>query len=154
KRVPARCDNRAAAGLHRCDAAPRLPTLLVMPLSNGLVRVESPRTADETVERLRRALDTQKITLFGLIIHSGEGNKVGLTMRPTKVLVFGSPKAGTPLMLAAPTIAIDLPLKILVWEDAAGRVWMAYNSPEYLGDRHDLPRELFANISVVAKLAA
>jgi uncharacterized protein (DUF302 family) len=89
-----------------------------------------------------------------LVDHSGEAEKVGMTMPPTRLLIFGSPKAGTPLMLAAPSIAIDLPLKILVWEDGAGKVWISYNSPDYLRERHGLPRELLANIAVVETLAA
>ena len=75
-------------------------------------------------------------------------------MRPTKLLIFGSPKAGTPLMLAAPSIAIDLPLKILVWEDSQGKVRISYNSPEYLKERHGLPQELLQNIAVVETLGA
>jgi len=75
-------------------------------------------------------------------------------MPQTKLLIFGSPKAGTPLMLAAPSIAIDLPLKILVWQDREGKVWLSYNSPEYLRERHGVPAELLANIAVVETLAA
>ncbi|MGC2612061.1 MAG: DUF302 domain-containing protein, partial [Candidatus Sulfotelmatobacter sp.] len=85
---------------------------------------------------------------------SGEAEKVGMKMPPTKLLIFGSPKAGTPLMLAAPSIAIDLPLKVLVWEDAQARVWVSYNSPGYLQERHGLPPELLQNIAVVEPLAA
>jgi uncharacterized protein (DUF302 family) len=77
-----------------------------------------------------------------------------MKMRPTKLLIFGSPKAGTPIMLAAPSIAIDLPLKILVWEDAGGKAWVSYNAPEYLRERHDVPADLMQNIAVVAALAA
>jgi uncharacterized protein (DUF302 family) len=78
---------------------------------------------------------------------------VGMKMPPTKLLIFGSPKAGTPLMLAAPSIAIDLPLKILVWEDSQGKVWLSYNSPEYLMKRHGVPQDLLKNIAVVGTLA-
>ena len=94
------------------------------------------------------------MNLFAMIDHSGEAEKVGLTMRPTKLLIFGNPKGGTPLMQAAPTIAIDLPLKILVWEDAAAKVWISYNTPEYFAERHHLPPELLKSISVVETLAA
>ena len=87
-----------------------------------------------------------------MIDHSGEAAKVGMTMPPTKLLIFGSPKAGTPLMLAAPSVAIDLPLKILVWEDGQGKVWISYNSPEYLKERHGLPEALLQNIAVVETL--
>lgn len=121
---------------------------------NGMVDVPSNHSVDETVDRLKNILQSKNVTLFALIDHSGEAEKVGMTMRPTKVLVFGSPKAGTPLMLAAPSIAIDLPLKILVWEDAQGKVWLSYNSPEYLEQRHGLPQDLLQNIAVVGALAA
>jgi uncharacterized protein (DUF302 family) len=108
----------------------------------------------QTVERLKNILQSKGVTLFALVDHSGEAKKVGMKMRPTKLLIFGSPKAGTPLMLAAPSIAIDLPLKILVWEDEQGKVWVSYNSPDYLKDRHGLPQELLQNITVVETLAA
>jgi uncharacterized protein (DUF302 family) len=88
-----------------------------------------------------------------LIDHSGEAGKVGLKMRPTKLVIFGNPRAGTPLMLASPSSAIDLPLKLLVWEDAQGKVWLSYNSPEYLVERHGLPQELTQNIAMVETLA-
>jgi uncharacterized protein (DUF302 family) len=114
----------------------------------------SNHSVSDTVERLRSILQAKGVTLFALIDHSGEAEKVGMKMRPTKLLIFGSPKAGTPLMLAAPRSAIDLPLKILVWEDAQGKVWVSYNSPDYLKDRHGLPRELLQNIAVVETLAA
>jgi uncharacterized protein (DUF302 family) len=91
--------------------------------------------------------------VFALIDHSGEAERVGLKMRPTKLLIFGNPKAGTPLMLASPSSAIDLPLKILIWEDNQGKVWLSYNSPEYLKERHGLPQELMQNIAIVETLA-
>jgi len=122
--------------------------------NNGIVDVPSNHSVDETVERIRNILQSKGITLFAVIDHSGEAEKVGLKMPPTKLLVFGSPKAGTPLMLAVPSIAIDLPLKILVWEDAKGKVWVSYNSPEYLAERHDLPQDLVQNIAVAGMLAA
>lgn len=121
---------------------------------NGIVDVPSNHSVDETVERLKNILQTKGITLFAFIDHSGEAEKVGMKVRPTKLLIFGSPKAGTPLMLATPSIAIDLPLKILVWEDAQGKVWVSYNSPEYLAERHGLPQDLIQNIAVVGTLAA
>ncbi len=107
-----------------------------------------------TVEKLKGILEAKQITLFVLVDHSGEAKKAGIEMRPTKLLIFGSPKAGTPLMLAAPSIAIDLPLKVLIWEDGDGKVWVSYNSPEYLKDRHGVPQELLRNIAVVEVLAA
>jgi len=120
---------------------------------NGIVDVPGNRSVDETVERLKSILQSKGITLFALIDHSGEAEKVGMKMPPTKLLIFGSPKGGTPLMLAAPSVAIDLPLKILVWEDGQGKVWLSYNSPEYLKERHDLPEDLLQNIAVVETLA-
>lgn len=121
---------------------------------NGIVDVPSNHSVDETVDRVKNILQSKGITLFAVIDHSGEAEKVAMKMRPTKLLIFGSPKAGTPLMLAAPSIAIDLPLKLLVWEDGEGKVWLSYNSPEYLEQRHDLPPDLLQNIAVVGMLAA
>jgi len=120
---------------------------------NGIVDVPSKHSVDETVDRVKNLLQSKGIALFCLIDHSGEAAKVGLKMLPTKLLIFGSPKAGTPLMLASPSIAIDLPLKILVWQDANGKVWLSYNSPEYLQERHGLPQDLVQNIAVVGALA-
>ncbi len=123
-------------------------------MDNGIVNQPSNHSVDQTVEKLQEILRSKGITLFALIDHSGEAEKVGMKMLPTKLLVFGSPKAGTPLMLAAPSAAIDLPLKILVWEDGQGKVWLSYNSPEYLMRRHNLPQDLLKNIAVVETLAA
>jgi len=120
---------------------------------NGIIDRPSVHSVDQTVEKLKGILQAKGVTLFALVDHSGEAAKVGMKMPPTKLLIFGSPKAGTPLMQAAPSIAIDLPLKILVWEDAAGKVWVSYNSPEYLKTRHGLPPDLLANIAVVEALA-
>jgi uncharacterized protein (DUF302 family)/uncharacterized membrane protein YidH (DUF202 family) len=122
--------------------------------SNGIVRVVSNHSVDETVAKLTAILQSKGVTVFALVDHSGEAEKVGLKMLPTKLLIFGSPKAGTPLMLAAPTSAIDLPLKLLVSEDGQGKVWISYNSPEYLAQRHGLPHDLLQNIAVVGILAA
>ncbi|MFI5117758.1 MAG: DUF302 domain-containing protein [Terriglobales bacterium] len=121
---------------------------------NGIIDTPSHHSVDQTVERLKGILQAKGVTLFALVDHSGEAEKVGMKMRPTKLLIFGSPKAGTPLMLAAPSIAIDLPLKILIWEDGQGKVWVSYNSPAYLQERHGLPQELLQNIAVVETLAA
>ena len=120
----------------------------------GIIDTPSNHTVDHTVERLKGILSAKGVTLFALIDHSGEAEKVGMKMRPTKLLIFGSPKAGTPLMLAAPRSAIDLPLKILIWEDDQGKVWVSYNSPDYVKERHGLPQELLQNIAVVETLAA
>jgi len=116
----------------------------------GIVNIPSNHSVDETVDRLTNILPSKEITLFALIDHSGEAAKVGMKMPPTKLLIFG--KGGTPLMLAAPSVALDLPLKILVSEDARGKVWLSYNSPEYLKERHGLPPNLLANIAVVETL--
>jgi uncharacterized protein (DUF302 family) len=120
---------------------------------NGIVRIPSKHSVDEVVEKLRGFLQAKGVTLFALIDHSGEAAKVGLPMPPTKLVIFGNPKGGTPLMLASPSTAIDLPLKILVAEDASGGTWISYNSSAYLRDRHHLPQELLANIAVVETLA-
>lgn len=120
---------------------------------NGIIDVPSNHSVDETVDRVTNILQAKGITLFALVDHSGEAEKMGMKMPPTKLLIFGSPKAGTPLMLASPSIAIDLPLKILVWQDEQGKVWVSYNSPEYLQQRHDLPQDLVQNIAVVGTLA-
>ncbi len=122
--------------------------------NRGIVDLQSAHSVEDTVATLRNILDSKGITLFALVDHSEEAQKAGMTMRPTKLLIFGSPRAGTPLMLAAPSIAIDLPLKLLVWEDEAGKAWISYNSPDYLKDRHDLPADLLPNIAVIEALAA
>ena len=120
----------------------------------GIIDKASHHSVDETSDRLKNILQSKGVTVFAIVDHSAEAAKVGLKMPPAKLLIFGSPKAGTPLMLAAPRSAIDLPLKILVWEDNQGKVWVSYNSPEYLKDRHGLPQELLSNIAVVETLAA
>ena len=120
----------------------------------GIVQIPSSHSVDETVEKLKTILKSKGVALFALVDHSGEAEKVGLNMPPTKLLIFGNPKGGTPLMLAAPSAAIDLPLKILVAEDSQGKVWISYNSPEYLKERHGLPDNLVPNIAVVQALAA
>jgi uncharacterized protein (DUF302 family) len=120
----------------------------------GIVKIPSHHSVDETVDKLKAILKSKGVTLFALVDHSGEAEKVGLKMPPTKLLIFGNPKGGTPLMLAAPSAAIDLPLKILVAEDSQGKVWISYNSPEYLKERHGFPDNLVPNIAVLQALAA
>jgi uncharacterized protein (DUF302 family) len=120
---------------------------------NGIIDILSNYSVDETVEKLKGILQAKGVTLFALIDHSGEAQKVGMKMRPTKLLIFGNPKGGTPVMLAAPRSAIDLPLKILIWEDAQGKVWLTYNSTVYLQKRHNLSPELLHNIAVVETFA-
>jgi len=120
----------------------------------GIVDIPSHHSVDQTVERLKGILQAKGVTLFALVDHSGEAEKAGMKMPPTKLLIFGSPKAGTPVMLAAPSIAIDLPLKILVSEDSQGKVRISYNTPAYLQERHGVPQELMQSLGVVEALAA
>ena len=120
---------------------------------NGIITIRSKRSADETVKALLDLLVAKSIKVFAVIDHSGEAVKAGFAMRPCKLLIFGNPGAGTPLMLAVPTAALDLPLKVLVWESADGSVWIAYNDSGWLQRRHDLPPELMANIAVAPNLA-
>lgn len=119
----------------------------------GIIDVQSHQPVDQIVARLKTILQEKGITLFAVIDHSGEAEKAGMNMRPTKLLIFGNPKAGTPLMLAAPSVALDLPLKILIWEDAQGKTWVSYNSTEFLQQRHAIPAELIKNIAVIETLA-
>jgi uncharacterized protein (DUF302 family) len=121
---------------------------------NGIIDIPTHHSVDEIVEKLKNILSAKGVTLFALIDHSGEAEKIGMKMPPTKLLIFGSPRAGTPVMLAAPSIAIDLPLKILISEDATGKTHLSYNSPQYLKDRHNLPADLLQNIAVIEALAS
>ena len=120
--------------------------------NEGLTRVQSNGSVDATVHRLQQLLEAKGVKVFALIDHSGEAAKVGMEMRPTKLVIFGSPKAGTPLMLASPSAAIDLPLKALVAEDEAGKVWITWNDADYLRARHGLPAEQIKNIEPVSAL--
>src|SRR5579863_6866421 len=108
---------------------------------NGLVSIATAHPVDETVKKLKDILQAKGVMLFAVVDHSGEAAKVGMKMPNTKLLIFGNPKAGTPVMLAAPSIAIDLPLKILVAEDGAGKVSISYNSAQFLAERHGVPEE-------------
>ena len=121
--------------------------------TRGITDKPSSHSVQETVDRIKEILQAKGVTLFALVDHSGEAEKVGMKMPPTKLLIFGNPKAGTPLMLAAPSSAIDLPLKILVWEDGQGKVWVSYNNADYIKERHNLPQDLMQNIAVVETLA-
>ena len=121
---------------------------------NGMVHRASPYSVEETLERLGAVLQSLGIPILARIDHSGAATAMGLEMRPTKLVIFGNARAGTPLMVAAPTLALDLPLKALVWEDADGKVWVSYNSAAYLQQRHGLPQELLQNIGVVETLAS
>jgi uncharacterized protein (DUF302 family) len=124
-----------------------------LPQDNGVVTRSVNRPVADIVAKLLDLLHARGITVFAVIDHDGEAEKVGMKMRPTKLVVFGSPRAGTPLMIAAPSIAIDLPLKLLAWEDADGKTWVSYNDPEYLRRRHNVPADLLANIAAAALLA-
>jgi uncharacterized protein (DUF302 family) len=121
--------------------------------SRGIIDRPSNHSVSETLSRLKNIMEARGVTLFAVVDHSGEAAKIGMKMADTKLAIFGSPQAGTPVMLAAPSIAIDLPLKILVWQDEKGKNWVSYNSPEYLKERHGLPQELLQNIAVVEQLA-
>lgn len=135
------------------DSPSSKETTMATTTDSGITSIPSNHSVDQTVEKLKGMLQTKGVKLFALVDHSGEAEKVGTKMHPTKLLIFGSPQAGTPLMLAAPTSAIDLPLKILMWEDAQGKVWVSYNAPAYLQRRHGIPEELLQNIAVVETLA-
>src|SRR5450631_3127751 len=122
-------------------------------VDNGIVNRPSSHSVDQTVEKLKAIIQAKGVALFALVDHSGDAAKVGMKMRPTKLLIFGNPKAGTPLMLAAPSSALDQPLKLLVWEDGVGKVWISYNAPAYLESRHNIPRQLIQNIAAIEALA-
>ena len=125
-----------------------------MAKNNGLVRVRSQYSMEETERKLKAAFVEKGMQVFAVIDHSGEAEKVGLQMLPTKVIIFGSPKGGTPLMVAAPSLAIDLPLKALIAQNAEGKVWVTYNSPDYLQQRHGVPAELIKNLAGAGNLIA
>ena len=120
---------------------------------NGIISRPSGYSVDETVARVQKLLEQRNVSLFALVDHGGEAARIGMKMPATKLLIFGNPRAGTPVMLAAPSGAIDLPLKLLVWEDAQGKTWLSYNDPEYLQQRHQIPAGLMQNIGVVGALA-
>jgi len=123
-------------------------------MPDDIVSIASHHDVDATVEKLKGILEARGVKVFALIDHSGEAEKAGMHMRNTKLVIFGNPKGGTPLMLASPTAALDLPLKILVWEEAGGKVWLTYNSVEFIRQRHNLTPDLAANIAVIDKIAA
>lgn len=125
-----------------------------MSKENGLIQIPSRYSVEETLKRLQAVFAEKGLKVFALIDHSGEAEKVGLKMQPTRVLIFGGPKAGTPLMVAAPSLAIDLPLKALVAGDEQGKVSVTYNDPEYLQRRHGVPQELIKNLAGAGGLIA
>ena len=122
--------------------------------SSGITTIPGKHSVDQTVDKLKSILQAKNITLFALIDHSGEAAKAGITMPNTKLLIFGNPKAGTPAMLAAPSLAIDLPLKILIAEDSTGQTFISYNSIPFLVARHGISVDLLANLSVIEDLAS
>ena len=119
---------------------------------NGIVNVASSHSVPESIDRLESLAKSKQLTIFVRIDFSGDAAKAGLSMPPTQMLIFGSPKAGTPLMLAVPSVALDLPLKALAWQDGNGQVWLSYNAPEYLKDRHGMPDALLPNIAGIKAL--
>jgi len=119
---------------------------------NGVVNVSSNHSVPETIDRLEELVKSKQLIVFARIDFSGDAAKAGLSMPPTQMLLFGNPKAGTPLMLAVPSVAIDLPLKALAWQDAGGQVWLSYNAIEYLKARHALPDTLLPNIAGIKAL--
>ena len=116
-------------------------------VAQGVEKVRSPRAFAETVARFEALLKERGLTLFAKIDFSGDAEKAGLQMSPTQMLIFGNPKGGTPVMVAAPGSALDLPLKVLISRDAQGQVWLSYNAPQYLAERHAIPAELVKNIA-------
>lgn len=123
-----------------------------MNATNGIISQPSQYSVTETINRLEAVLQAKGITIFARIDQQAEAEKVGLSLRPTQLLLFGNPKAGTPLMVAEPTLALDLPLKVLAWETADGKVWLSYNDPNYLKQRFSLSDELVKNVAVIAPL--
>jgi uncharacterized protein (DUF302 family) len=121
---------------------------------NGIVTKSAHCTVEEAVNKIKSLLVGRGINLFAVIDHSGEAEAIGMKMPNTKLLIFGNPKGGTPLMLASPSIAIDLPLKLLVADDGHGRCSISYNSPQYLQERHGIPDDLIKNIAIIEALAA
>jgi uncharacterized protein (DUF302 family) len=120
--------------------------------ASGMANVPSRYSVAQTMDRLQSLATEQGLTVFARPDFSREAEDAGLRMRPSQLLIFGSPKAGTPLMVASPTVAIDLPLKALAWEDADGKVWLSYNTPEYLQRRHGVPDQLLKNVSGIKAL--
>jgi uncharacterized protein (DUF302 family) len=107
--------------------------------ADGLIEVKSAFPAKETMNRFEETAKQRGLNIFARIDHAGGAAKIGKTLRPTEVLIFGNPQGGTPFMECAQTVGIDLPLKVLVWEDAQGQVWLGYNDPAYLARRHGSP---------------
>ena len=123
-----------------------------MPTSDGLITRPSPYSVAETLDRLEGRLRSKDVTIFARVDHSGEAEKAGLTMPPTQVLIFGNPKGGTPIMIANPLSAIDLPLKALAWQDSNSAVFLSWTDPHFLEQRFSLPQEVMKPIESLTAL--
>lgn len=124
----------------------------VLAADDGVTKRESRYSVPQTLDRLESILKERGITVFARIDHTGEAAKVGLELKPTQLLVFGNPRAGTPLMVAQPTMAIDLPMKVLAWQDAAGKVWVGFNSADYMQKRYGLTDDQMKSLAIVGVL--
>jgi uncharacterized protein (DUF302 family) len=122
--------------------------------TSGIASIPSPYSVDVTISKLLAVIESKGLTVFAHIDHGAGATQAGLTMPPAHVLIFGNAKAGTPLMLASPLLALDLPLKVLVWEDVDKKVWASYNTTEFLGQRHNIPADLLKNIAGLPGLVA
>lgn len=122
------------------------------PAGNGIVTVPTLLSVEQAADKLAALIETKQITLFARINFAADAQRSGLVMLPSQLLVFGNPRAGTPLMQAVPTAALDLPLKVLVWQDSDGHVWLSYNATDYLRDRHDAPAALMTAIDGIGVL--
>jgi uncharacterized protein (DUF302 family) len=121
-------------------------------MNTGLIHLPSAHSAADTLARLGQIVEARGLRIMARIDHSAEAARVGLSLRPTCLLLFGHPKSGTPIMVAAPASALDLPLKALVWQDEQGRAWLSYNSPSFLADRHGLADTLVSNIAGIVDI--
>jgi uncharacterized protein (DUF302 family) len=124
-----------------------MPPFSDKPPANGMLHLESAHSLPETIQRLEEALAARKIPIVARVDHAKAAAEVGLQMRPTLLFIFGNAKAGTPLMIESPTLALDLPLKALIWQDTDEKIWVSYNTPEYLAQRHNVPPALLPNIA-------
>ena len=135
-----------------CENMNELEKSETPPSIEGIITRLSPFPLKETLEHLQEAIQSRNLSLFAHIDHSGEAKKVGLSMQETHVLLFGNPQAGTPVMIASPLLALDLPLRVLIWQDEDERVWVSYTSATYLAARYSIPPELVGNIAGVDPL--
>ena len=119
---------------------------------NGIVTVPTHHSVEQAADKLASLIEAKHIVLFARIDFAADAQRAGLAMQPSQLLMFGNPRAGTPLMQAVPTVALDLPLKVLVWQDGDGRVWLSYNATSYLQARHGAPAELMKAIDGIGAL--